>query len=813
MRWFWLLLLGTAALWAFTTWLMPGSEARGKIKLTVWGMPLADDNKGFAAQIAEFERRNPDIDVTVLSMGAGAMNPQKLLTAIIGKAPPDMLLQDRFTIGDWASRGAFMPLDELIAKDSAAPDGIRKTEFYPACWNEAVYHGKVYAIPAGTDDRVLFWNRELFRKAAPKLRKMGLDPNRAPRTWSELKKYAVALTEKRPGGGYARVGFLPNFGNSWLYLYSWQMNGELMSADGKRCTLANPRTEAALQYMVDIYDALGGMEALSKFQSGFFSEAQDPFFLGKVAMKVDGNWFIGNIAKYRPTMDFGVAPPPIPDERYEQRGIFKNDKDKFITWMGGFSYAIPVGSKHQAAAWHFIKWMVSPASALVEARAQGAYLAEQGHIYLPSYRANWLATEALYQATLTDSPTLNHAMRKAIDLLPNARYRPVTFVGQTLWDEQVRAFEQAVYHKQSPRAALTAGQALVQRELDRMAERESLPTVHPLAIWGFVAAGALGVLSVVGFLWRRVRGLPRMARGEASAGYLFISPWVLGFLIFTAGPILASLFLSLCDYDVMHPARWVGLGNYQQLFTSDWANFGKAASNIAYLAVIGVPLNLATGLAIALLLNSAVRGMQFYRTAFYIPAIAPIIASAVLWAWVLNADPDRGLLNAALATFWPGAPPGWLMSETWSKPALIVMGLWGAGGGMVLWLAGLQGIPRQLYEAARIDGAGPWPQFRNITLPQLTPYIFFNVVMGFIGSLQEFDRIYVMRPGDQVGIGPVDSLLVPVYYLFQNAFQYFRMGYASAIAWVLFAVILALTVIQLKLAPRWVYYESGQAKD
>jgi ABC-type sugar transport system permease subunit len=218
-----------------------------------------------------------------------------------------------------------------------------------------------------------------------------------------------------------------------------------------------------------------------------------------------------------------------------------------------------------------------------------------------------------------------------------------------------------------------------------------------------------------------------------------------------------------------------------------------------------------TGLAIAMLLNSKVRGMHWYRTAFYVPSIVPAIASAVLWSWLLAGDANKGLVNALwkdTLTAWFGiVPPGWFGVAEWAKPGLIFQGLWGAGGGMILWLAGLQGISPSLYEAAEIDGAGRWAKFKNITLPMLSPYLFFNLIMGTIGALQEFDRVYVLGGGDG-GTGPLDSMLVPVLYLFNNAFRYFKMGYASAIAWVIFIIILLLTLVQWKLQKYWVHYES-----
>jgi multiple sugar transport system permease protein len=289
---------------------------------------------------------------------------------------------------------------------------------------------------------------------------------------------------------------------------------------------------------------------------------------------------------------------------------------------------------------------------------------------------------------------------------------------------------------------------------------------------------------------------------------------MIGFLVFTLGPMLASLFFSFTQYDVLNDARWVGTKNYQDLFGADQINVFKALGNAIYLAGLTVPATLAAGLAIALLLNQATRGMRFYRTFFYMPAIVPGVASAVLWLWVLTPDPNKGLLNAGwqqvITPLLGLSPPSWVNSADWSKSALVVMSMWGAGSGMILWLAGLKGISTTLYEAASIDGANPRQTFWSITFPQLSPIIFFNAVMGFIGAMQEFDRVYIMKPSGDGPVGPDDSMLTPTYLLFNNGFAFFKMGYASAIAWLIFAIILVLTFTQFKLAPRWVHYESDK---
>ena len=765
-----------------------------KVRLVVWGMESGEETQGQDAAVAEFMRRHPHLQVSMLSMGAGEMNPQKLMTAIAGAVPPDLVRQDRFTIGDWASRDAFRPLDDLIRRD-----GIKPTDFYPACWAEAVYRGRTYAIPHGTDDRALYYNRELFRRA-------GLDPNRPPRTWEQLIEYATRLTHRRRDGSYQQIGFIPNYGNSWLYLYSWQQGGGFMSPDGRTCTLANPRTTKALAWMVSVYDRLGGAEPISAFTSTFQGNELDPFLIGKVAMKTDGNWVLNSIARYRPRLDFAVAPAPVPSERLAGRPPFDREP-AFITWSGGFSFAIPRGARHVEEAWAFVKWMTSVEGNLVAARAQAAYNRKIGRYYVPTMTAHIPSDEAVFAAFGPRDPKFRDALRTFMDLMRVSKFRPVTFVGQRLWDEHVRAFEQAIYHKQAAAAALAASQATVQRELDKVFARGRYPLLN---WWWPILAGLLFVAAVLYLLVRKIRQagpVGRLLRKEAVAGYLFAAPWMVGFLLFTLGPILVSVVLSLCDYDVLHPARFVGLENYRSILGSDWPYVSKALYNAAYLALLGIPLGMATGLAIAMLLNAKVLGMTWYRTLYYLPAIVPTVASAVLWLWVLNPY-DYGLINsfwkATLTAWWAIPPPTWLASEQWAKPALVIMGLWGAGSGMIIWLAGLQEVPQHLYEAAEIDGATAWHKFRHVTLPMLSPTIFFNLIMGTIGALQTFEGIYVMTNGAG---GPVDATMVPVLYLFNNAFRFFKMGFASALAWLLFWIVLVLTLAQIKLAPRWVHYE------
>jgi len=788
------------------------SSTPKKRTLVIWGLTAGPDSKDVEGVKDAFEKLHPDIDVQILSMGAGGMNNQKILTSIVGNAGPDLINQDRFELSDFASRHAYIPLDKYIARDIKDPDDPKASDYYPAPWAEAHFDGKIYGIPTGADDRVLYYNKAIFRKDAAKLRAAGLDPNRPPRTWSEVLAYSKVLTEFKKDGTLERAGFAPNFGNSWLYLYAFQENASFLSPDGKTCTLDTPASEDALRFMQKGYDVLGGYENEQKFESGFQGDANDPFYIGKIAMKVDGDWIQANMAQYAPSLDFATAPAPVPDDRYYHRGKFANEKDTFITWVGGFSYAIPRGAKNPEDAWAFIKFACSVKGWLVSDRAMQHWEAIKGLTYIPRQLANRVANEAQLKIFAPKDPRYIQSLKNHEDMMKFGRIRPVTMVSNKLWEEHVIAIGNALGGKMSIHQALLQGQRNVQVVLDEYWQQYSHPIID-LGIAVYASVIVVIVAAIIFIIWFKRLKIGKLDRNEAKWAYLFISPWVFGFIVFTLGPMLASLLLSFTQWDILNPARWVGLQNYFEMFGSDWPVVSKCFYNAAYLGIFGVPLGIITGLAVAILLNTAVRGMRYYRTLFYLPAIVPGVAAVVLWNWILTADPDKGLLNGFLQVTvhsWLNIPnPGWLSVEQWAKPALIVMGLWGAGSGMILWLAGLKGVPNTLYEAASLDGAGPKQQFWNVTMPMLSSIIFFNLVIGVIGAFQEFTREYILKTNDGP-VGPSDSLRVPVYHLFDNAFAFFRMGYASALAWLIFAVILILTGFQFKLAPFWVHEETKE---
>jgi len=281
------------------------------------------------------------------------------------------------------------------------------------------------------------------------------------------------------------------------------------------------------------------------------------------------------------------------------------------------------------------------------------------------------------------------------------------------------------------------------------------------------------------------------------AGLAFTSPWMIGLAVFTLYPVAASLFYSFCDYSILKEPVWSGLENYRQLWRDEL--FWKSLRNTLFYAALSVPLGTIVALSLALLLDQPVRGRGFFRTVFYLPSIVPVVASSMLWLWIFNGQ--YGLLNAALLPLlrpFGLVPPAWLADPTWAKPALVVMSLWGTGNAMVIYLAGLQDVPRELYEAAEIDGAGAWQRFRHVTLPAISPVVYFNVVMGLISALQIFTQAFIISEaangnGNGADGNPARSTLFYTIYLFSTAFYDLRMGYASAMAYVLFIVIASLT--------------------
>ncbi|MGB2819632.1 MAG: extracellular solute-binding protein [Phycisphaerae bacterium] len=777
-------------------------EANGRRKLVYWNLFTAGTRHEVATELVRrFNERNAEYYVEQVDIPYQQIH-DKMLRATAGRVPPDVAVFDRFRVASYAARNAFMPLDELAKGEVQAKD------FFKAPWEECFYDGRMYAVPYDTDVRILYYNRGLFREAARELREAGLDPNHPPRTWKELEGYSRAITKRRPGSSrLERVGYVPIEGNvGSLYLYGWQKGGRFLSADGRTAMLNHPKNVEALTWVRDFVGKYG-LEDLLTLRSGFGQDAQSPFVTGKIAMIVWDVGAVDTIKRYGKNLDWATAPCPYPDDGVP------------ATWSGGFSLVLPRGTPNVEGAWAFCKHILSDESQ----RHMAGYSDK-----LPARRES--ADESLYEKYLrmrqqkeaqdsagegpeqkaareardrVERARMRAFWRLAIDEMKYSRYRPVTPAGSIIATEMQAAVDHVVHGKLAPQKALDAANHEVQKLLDRFHEKQAAlgPPVNWPVLASCLGGAVLLLLGVRGwFSYRRIKALS-IHRRQALAGYLFAAPAILGLAMFTLGPIVLSAVYSLTRYEILTPATWAGLRNYRELFTED-RYFLKAMWNTFYFAAVSVPVNVTLALGLAMLLNRRIGGRALYRTCFYLPTVMPMVAGSLLWMWLFNGE--YGLVNVVL-DYLHLPPVPWLTNEYCSKPALIVMGMWGVGGGMIIFLAALQGVPRTLYEAADIDGAGSWRKFRNITLPMISPAMFFMVVMGLIGALQVFTQAYLVTQG-----GPVNSTLFYVLYLYREAFENLHMGYASAMAWVLFVAILAITGVQFVLARRWVYYEGAQ---
>jgi multiple sugar transport system permease protein len=300
-------------------------------------------------------------------------------------------------------------------------------------------------------------------------------------------------------------------------------------------------------------------------------------------------------------------------------------------------------------------------------------------------------------------------------------------------------------------------------------------------------------------------------------GYLFCLPWIASLLIFTAYPTVASFYYSFTKYSILKPPQWIGNRNYVTLFTKD-PLFYKSINNSLYYTLLLVPLGLVTSLALAVLLNQKLRGVGIYRTLYYVPSLVPPVASTLTFMLILN--PRLGLLNTVLSALGVQRPPGWLTSPVWAKPGLVLMALWAGGSSTLIFLAGLKEVPQELLEAAEIDGANAVRRFWSVTMPMISPVFLFNLVMSIIGSFQVFTSAFIAGGGEGGSLsgggpsgaagGPLDSMLMYMLYLYRHAFTYFYMGYASAMAVLLFIAILLLTLLIFRSSGRWVYYAGRQ---
>lgn len=428
---------------------MAEGTAEEPVEVVLWGIDPMAVGAGNQEMLDAMAKALPHIRVTPQTMPAsGGYDTQdlsKFTAAIAAGNPPDVAVLNGPFIMEVAARDALTPLNEYL--DAIGFD--ISSEYYEYTVREMTFQDKIWGLPSGVDDRVLYWNKAAFEAA-------GLDPEQPPKTWDELLEYAEKLTIKDDKGNFQQIGFIPNFGNSWLYLYATQNGGKFLSDDGRTCTLDAQENIEALEFMVKGYDLLGGAELVNAYQASFQGGADSPFLTGQVAMVIDGNWFLSDLARYNPELNYGVTMPPTP------KG------DNYLTWSGGWAYGVAKGAKHPKEAVEVMRYLTTE-GVLEQMKGQKAFNDENGYNTFPSLCASPRINNILYETYVKDFPVENvrNSYEFCVSALENTVCLPVSPVGQLLWSEHARAIDEAIYHQSEPADIMKKATEKVQRELDK----------------------------------------------------------------------------------------------------------------------------------------------------------------------------------------------------------------------------------------------------------------------------------------------------------------------------------------------------------
>jgi multiple sugar transport system permease protein len=745
--------------------------------------------------VTSFEKQYPNVHVKLESSPQSYQ--EKLLTQYAAGVAPDVAMMDPPNFQRFARRHAILPLNPFFAE---TPD-FHLDDYYKPIVDAHSYQGTLYVLPRDIAPiGLIYYNKKLFQEA-------GIPPPDGSWTWDFGPR--PALREKdfiwvmqqltKPGKQW---GFAPGWQGAWADTMVYSLGARY--ADNPEAPTKvlydEERVVKAYQFAQDMALKYKWMPSQAEVTSVLQSNARAMFVQGKVAMFQSGIWEV-------PQMRRELIPgtPGFFEWDITLAPAYKDGTRAFPT--GGSGYCILASTKHPKEAWNLTRWMAGPPGMLAMAEAGLAQPAirklAQAPPWIPGpdtpldqrYPASRIVTDTAVPFVVFD---------------PTADYWPEVKGYAAPWLDKI--FLGGITAKD----ALASATSECQSRLETIrAEREKAQPYN----WGLgIAIGALLCLAGIAWVYWPELKIKRTAKAkqEARTAYLFIAPWIIGLFVFTLGPMLLSLMMSFADWDIIQQAKWRGLQNYQEALSVDPRFWVSLRVTLVY-TVVSVPLGILGSLLLALLLNTKVRGIPVYRTCFYLPSLASGVAAALIWKRVFQ--PEGGLLNTliygvdghgnflGLATWLghygtPGEQVNWLGNENTALAALIMMSIWGIGGGMVILLAGLQGIPQHYYEAAIMDGAGPWRKFRNVTLPMLSPALLFCLITGFIGSFQVFTQAFVMTNG-----GPGEATTFYMLHLYNNAFVSLRMGYASAMAWILFALILVLTLVQLRLN-KHLYYES-----
>lgn len=772
-----------AAGWKAWRWAGRAEERRrgeGSVELVVlhWsGEGGPEENAIVEQSLRGFEAANPGIRIRRINAGDSNSFVTKLQTMLAAGEPPDVFYVPFERTPYWASIGLLEPLDgRVAAEDPADPRGIRLADFYPAVVDAFRFDGRsagrgtLWGIPKDFTPVGFYLNVDLFRKAG-----IPLPPD--DWTWDDYIRIARRIGALTDAEGRHYTGSELVVWSAMVRAYLRTNGLDVRGADFSEVTLGTPEVQAALERLRawrhdESHTLTAGGSKLTAGAAAFVD--------GRLGMAGPfGRWVV---PEYRRIRDFEWDFRPLP------RAADRAPTNIVLTVAWGISAA----SRHKDEAWRLVRWLTSP-----EGQAEQSRLG----LAVPSLRAV-AESPAFLDPSLppaNDAGYLRAAEHAApLDWPPDPSYDPLL---ANRLEASLKDATMTVPQAAEDFSRLWSRQA----KASRAAEGAPRMPWRTVAVTLAILAGCALLPMAIGW-WTRRPASPARRREEVH-GLLLASPWLAGLLLFTAFPVVTSALLSLCRWNGLSSigeAVWVGGGNYATMATQDGRLATSVLVTLEYV-LLAVPGGQVVALAAALLMARNGRTTGFFRAAWYLPSVLAGVGVAVLWRWVF--DPQYGLLNRLLAPLLGLVgltPPEWFGRDaaTFAVPAFALLSLWSVGGSMMIYVAGLQAIPEELHEAADMDGVGRWRRLWSVTLPMLSPVILFNTLMAVIGSFQVFTSAYVMTAG-----GPEDLTRFYVLYLFNQGFEFFEMGYASAMAWVLLLATLAVTLLILRSSARLVYYE------
>jgi multiple sugar transport system permease protein len=766
-------------IWAFAVVLVRAvhsfSAAAGHKQITILHWGDAEEEKIVQQLCDEYTAAHPD--VSILRIHASDFE-SKLKTMMAAGTPPDLFYLPPDLLPEMATLKLIKPVDAYVQKDVATGNADYWKDYYPILLDAFRYDtqtgrtgaGSLYALPKDFTTTVFYINKDLFKAAGIPVPYNGW-------TWDEFEADMKKITALNGRPEYAGRTIYGGDFQVWpdtLRGILWTFGGDFFGNTFRDVALDSPNSQQALNMIVrtrlqdhTVYNA-----------TGIAKDAGEEFLIGNIGCTGPlGRW---KVPIFREITSFHWDVVPVPYKT-------KADQASMIFLTG---WAMASASKNPDTCFDLMKYLCGP---------QGAALQSRLGLAIPPLQSIANGPDFLNPPKI---PPINH--KAFLDAIAYARIQQLPRESewqQIIGDLITRSIQLG---EVSPLENAHEIRDAWLKELDSPLRRHPWQPMNWSAV---ISVAAALFFTIVFILWYRARQekLGPLDRAQERSGFMFISPWLIGFLCLTLGPMLVSLLLSFTKWTgmtSMADAQSVGLANYKQLLGYA-PTFAISLRVTAYYVLLGVPVGQIAALAVALLMNSNVRWIGLFRTIFFVPSVVSGVALAVLWRQIFNNDygPLNEILRPITHLFGLN-PPDWLGRDAniFAIPAFVIMGLWGVGSGMIIYLAGLKGIPASLYEASRIDGAGPMRRLWNITLPMLSPLLFYNLVMGMIGSFQMFTQAYIMQ-------GPNNSTLTYVVELYRQAFEYHNMGYASALAWVLFVIILMLTILVFRLSKNLVYYE------